>query len=209
MSPTRRSFLQGAAAAAAAGWAARLPAGAHAQPQAGGAGDGWLAGDLHVHTTYSHDVWAGPGDDNTGAEDFFTLGWSVADRFAQAFLGLMGISGPVRFVDAGDGSRAAVALVVLGASVLLVAVLVGLVVFTTGFFGAHSVASGWVAGRAAVNKSHASALYLMAYYTGSSVGGTAIGLAWSAGGWPATVAAVAGCFVAGALVAAGVREPTG
>jgi len=53
-------------------------------------------------------------------------GTTTADRFAQAFLGLMGISGPVRFVDAGDGSRAAVALVVLGASVLLVAVLVGL-----------------------------------------------------------------------------------
>ena len=31
----------------------------------------------------------------------------------------------------------------------LVAVLAGLVVFTTGFFGVHSVASGWVAGRAA------------------------------------------------------------
>ena len=98
-------------------------------------------------------------------------------------------------------------LVTLGNTLALV--LVGLVVFTTGFFGAHSVASGWVAGRAVVNKSHASALYLMAYYIGSSVGGTAIGLAWSSGGWPATVAAVGGCFVAGALVAAGVREPAG
>jgi lysyl-tRNA synthetase, class II len=53
-------------------------------------------------------------------------GTSTPDRFAQALLGLVGVSGPVRFVDADDGRRAAVALVVLGASVLLVAVLVGL-----------------------------------------------------------------------------------
>ncbi len=47
-------------------------------------------------------------------------------RVAQSFLGLVGSSGPVRFVDSGDEARAAVALVVLGASVLLLAVLVAL-----------------------------------------------------------------------------------
>jgi len=53
-------------------------------------------------------------------------GTDTLDRFAQAFLGLFGISGPVLFVDAADGDRAAVALVVLGASVLLMAFLVAL-----------------------------------------------------------------------------------
>ena len=53
-------------------------------------------------------------------------GTSTLDRFAQAFLGLVGISGPVVFVDPTDGDRAAVALVVLGAAVLLVAILVAL-----------------------------------------------------------------------------------
>jgi len=53
-------------------------------------------------------------------------GTGQTDRIAQAFLGLMGISGPVRFVDGGDSDRAAVALVVLGAAVLLVALLVAL-----------------------------------------------------------------------------------
>lgn len=46
----------------------------------------WVAGDLHVHTTYSHDVWAGPGDDNTPVEDFYTLGQSVSEDFAIARL---------------------------------------------------------------------------------------------------------------------------
>ena len=53
-------------------------------------------------------------------------GTGQTDRVAQSFLGLMGISGPVRFVDPVAGDRAAVALVVLGAAVLLVAVMVAL-----------------------------------------------------------------------------------
>ena len=53
-------------------------------------------------------------------------GTSTPDRFTQAFLGLVGISGPVEFVDTRDGARAAIALVVLGAAVLLVAFLVAL-----------------------------------------------------------------------------------
>ena len=53
-------------------------------------------------------------------------GTTTWDRIAQAFLGLVGISGPVHFVDQGDADHAAIALVVLGASVLVVAVLVAL-----------------------------------------------------------------------------------
>ncbi|HEU5043169.1 MAG TPA: phosphatidylglycerol lysyltransferase domain-containing protein [Nocardioidaceae bacterium] len=53
-------------------------------------------------------------------------GTSALDRITQAFLGLMGISGPVRFTDVSDSNRAAVALVVLGASVVLFSVLVAL-----------------------------------------------------------------------------------
>jgi hypothetical protein len=44
----------------------------------------WVAGDLHVHTTYSHDSYGGPGDDNTGIEDAYTAGNSVTSAFAIA-----------------------------------------------------------------------------------------------------------------------------
>jgi lysyl-tRNA synthetase class 2 len=51
---------------------------------------------------------------------------SARQRLAQAFLGLFGMPGPLRFSDAVDADRSAVALVVLGATVLLLAVAVAL-----------------------------------------------------------------------------------
>ena len=47
------------------------------------------------------------------------LGTTAGARLAHASLGLVGIPGPVRFVDAQDRDQAAVALAVLGASVLV------------------------------------------------------------------------------------------
>lgn len=65
----------------------------------------------------------------------------------------------------------------------LPAILVGLFLFTGGFFGAHSVASGWVGRVAVTNRAEASSLYLFAYYLGSSVAGAGAGLAYARGGW--------------------------
>jgi YNFM family putative membrane transporter len=69
-----------------------------------------------------------------------------------------------------------------------VMIIVGLAVITFGFFGAHSVASGWVSARAPADRALASSLYLTAYYLGASVLGTAAGSVWAAGRWPAVVA---------------------
>ncbi len=83
-------------------------------------------------------------------------------------------------------------------------VIVGLVVFTTGFFGCHATASAWVTTRVATNTSQASALYLTAYYIGSSIGGSTIGLAWVHGGWTATAITVAICYVVAGVIALGI-----
>jgi hypothetical protein len=47
-------------------------------------GGTWLAGDLHVHTTYSHDSYGGPSDDNTGPDEAYTAGLTVAQQFTLA-----------------------------------------------------------------------------------------------------------------------------
>ena len=78
--------------------------------------------------------------------------------------------------------------VVLTLAAPLVAVIAGIAVLTFGFFVAHAVASGWVGQLALQSKGHASSLYLLAYYLGSSVLGSAGGWFWEHGHWPALVA---------------------
>lgn len=80
-------------------------------------------------------------------------------------------------------------------------VLLGLALFTVSFFGAHTSASGMVGNRATTGRSQASALYLLAYYAGSSVGGWVGGLAYEAGAWEGVVLYV-GALMLAALVLA-------
>ena len=63
---------------------ALVAAAALATPGAAAAAPEWLAGDLHVHTVFSHDSYGGPTDDNTGPEDLNTLGFRVGEEFAMA-----------------------------------------------------------------------------------------------------------------------------
>lgn len=67
----------------------------------------------------------------------------------------------------------------------LAVIIAGIVVVTIGFFAGHSTASAWVGRRASRDRAHGSSLYLLFYYLGSSFLGSAGGLAWSWGGWPA------------------------
>lgn len=101
----------------------------------------------------------------------------------------------------------AIGILVAGGGVLLTllssltGIIGGIAVLTIGFFAAHSVASGWIGRMAAQAKGHASSLYLLAYYVGSSVMGSVGGWFWTSGGWPA-VAGFALALLAVALVAA-------
>ncbi|WP_371928552.1 MFS transporter [Pseudomonas sp. SLFW] len=79
----------------------------------------------------------------------------------------------------------------------LAIVVIGVVMFTFGFFGAHSVASSWIGRRAIKAKGQASSLYLFSYYVGSSVAGTGGGFFWHYAGWNGI-----GVFIALLLAAA-------
>jgi len=94
-------------------------------------------------------------------------------------------------------------LVTLAASLWLI--ILGIVLVTIGFFVTHSIASALVGRLARRTKGHASSLYLLAYYLGSSVAGSLGGYFWLADGWQAVAwfvfAMLAACLAA-ALCAA-------
>ena len=65
----------------------------------------------------------------------------------------------------------------------LISVILGLALFTIGFFAAHAVASGLVGQKACSAKAQASSLYLCTYYLGSSVLGYASGWVLDYSNW--------------------------
>lgn len=78
-------------------------------------------------------------------------------------------------------------LVTLSASLSLI--LVGLTVNSFGFFFAHSMASSWVGRHAKASRGSASALYLVFYYSGASLGGFYLEPFWQMAGWQGVVIA--------------------
>ncbi len=69
----------------------------------------------------------------------------------------------------------------------LLAKIIGIALFTFGFFGGHSIASSWIGRIATHDKAQASSLYLFFYYLGSSIGGTMGGTFWTTFGWGGVV----------------------
>lgn len=80
-------------------------------------------------------------------------------------------------------------------------IIAGLAIATMGYFAAHGIASAWVARRAVVGRAQASALYLFAYYLGSSVLGTLGGYAWMSWGWFGVMLVSGGAIIAAMAVA--------
>jgi predicted MFS family arabinose efflux permease len=89
---------------------------------------------------------------------------------------------------------AGVLLMVVGMALtltqLLAVILAGLVVFTGGFFAAHSIGAGWTGSIATTGRAQAASLYNLAYYLGSSVIGWAGGLVFQSLGWTALAVTV-------------------
>ena len=100
---------------------------------------------------------------------------------------------------------AAMALMILGLMMTtttnLVVSVAAIAIFTSGFFGAHAIASGWVSRRAETARAAAASLYLFAYYVGSSVFGSLGGLFWSRFRWPGIMGVVALLTLASLLTA--------
>ena len=88
----------------------------------------------------------------------------------------------------------------------LVVIVLGVALYTFGFFATHSVASSWVGRRATTSKALASALYLFFYYLGSSVIGSATGVMWGRAGWPGVVAVLGGSLTLALLIALRLRK---
>lgn len=65
----------------------------------------------------------------------------------------------------------------------LLLIILGMVIFTAGFFAAHAVASGWVPVLAADTRAQAAGLYNLFYYVGSSLLGWLIGIPFMHFGW--------------------------
>lgn len=87
-------------------------------------------------------------------------------------------------------------------------VLIGVLLFTAGFFAAHAVASGWVSRIAHAHRAEASSLYLLAYYAGSSVLGAVAGFAYSGAGWSGVITYVGMAFAVAILIAVALRRET-
>ncbi|MHC2207880.1 YNFM family putative membrane transporter [Paenibacillus sp. PvR052] len=90
--------------------------------------------------------------------------------------------------------------ILLSLSAHLAVLIIGVAVFTFGFFGGHSIASSWVGSRASVGRAQASSLYLLFYYVGSSLGGTIGGLFWSRFDWAGIVGMITAMIACAMLV---------
>lgn len=133
------------------------------------------------------------------AYGFGMVSSSVAGRLADRF-------GRRPLLVAGFATMAAGIGVTLAGSLAII--LAGIVLTTTGFFIAHSVASGSIGPLAGAAKGHAASLYLLFYYMGSSIVGSVGGWFWQHGGWDAVAALTGALALAGLVLAAAGNQRT-
>lgn len=144
----------------------------------------------------------------------FELGQSaIGAVFLLYFVGTLSSAWTGRLVDR-IGRRAVLWTMILVSSTglavttanHLLAIVVGVAVFTFGYFGAHTTASGWVGRRAGERRALATAIYLCSYYLGASVIGTLSGLAWESRGWTGVTAALGVCITLAFFTARRLRK---
>ncbi|WP_071396251.1 MFS transporter [Bacillus tuaregi] len=82
----------------------------------------------------------------------------------------------------------------------LLAKIIGISIFTFGFFAAHSIVSALVTERAKQNKAQASSLYLLFYYLGSSFVGSFGGFFWDHFSWGGVISFLLGLLTTGLIL---------
>lgn len=92
-------------------------------------------------------------------------------------------------------------------SAVLGVIILGMLIFTAGFFAAHAVASGWVPVLAPETRAQAASLYNLGYYIGSSLFGWLLGIPFMHFGWSALVGCVVGLQLVAAAAAWFLRPP--
>ncbi|MDZ4091595.1 MAG: MFS transporter [Arthrobacter sp.] len=101
-----------------------------------------------------------------------------------------------------SGTVLMVAGLALTLTALLPLIMAGLLLFTGGFFAAHSIGAGWTGVIATSGRAQAASLYNLAYYLGSSVIGWAGGLVFQSLGWTALALTVVGLACTTAVITA-------
>lgn len=141
------------------------------------------------------------------AEPFALEPKTVGLLFLTYVAGMIGTTQGGRWLDRWGAARAlplALALTASGQLAMLfehlAAIAGGLAMMTFGFFAAHACLSTMVGRRGGESKSRAVALYLIAYYIGSSALGAGLGHAWSALGWPGVAGAALSAIALSALL---------
>lgn len=120
----------------------------------------------------------------------FSSAWfgTLSDRYGRPFVLIAGIM--IMLIGA-----------ILTYPITIWIKVIGIIIFTFGFFGAHSIASGAVSSRAKHDKAQASSLYLFFYYFGSSVGGTTGGFFWLHYGWNGIILFITAMLICAVLLA--------
>ena len=120
--------------------------------------------------------------------------------YASAFMG--GLAGRV-----GRGRALCISITIMIAGLAIMTpdnifvIAAGLATMTFGFFGAHSISSGWAPSVTDSDKAQATSLYLMLYYIGGGAAGSYAGVYWASHGWTG-VALFAGALMTATLATA-------
>jgi YNFM family putative membrane transporter len=90
------------------------------------------------------------------------------------------------------------AVITLNSNLLLK--IIGVAVFTFGYFACFTIASSWVGSLASHDKAQATSLFLFLFYIGSSIGGTAGGRFWTEFGWGGVISMISSLLVLGLIL---------